>query len=361
MKLHLVALPHLRATPDAATCAYTQKVVKFCRMFPETILYAPEGSSHDKLVPTLSDARRIELFGEDDPARMPWWPDDDGWAEHNDVAAEEIARRLAPEDLVLLAGGYSSRSIGDRLPARCIEPFVGYFGIHANFCAFESYAWMHTVYATKKIEDGRFFDTVIPNYFDPADFREPDADRDYLLFLGRVTQRKGPHVAAEIARELGMRLLVAGPGVTSDVDGHLVADHVELDGEYVGTVTLEERAELLAGAKALLAPTLYIEPFGGVAVEAMMAGIPAVTSDWGAFTETVQEGVSGYRFRTLAEGCEAVEKAIELNPESIRRYAEGRYSLDAVRPQFQTWFDRLDTLRREGWYEMPRSARVLRV
>lgn len=357
MTLHLVALPHHRVEPINSTCAFTMKVLKFCRMFPETVLYAPEGGDYENHVVTLRDERRRALFGEDDPAKMPWWPDDDGWKEHNAWAAESIRERWEPGDLILYAGGWSSRSIGEKLPhVRVAEPFVGYPGIVADFCAFESYAWLHTVYAEKKIENGRNYDTVIPNYFDPADFREPDRERGYLLFLGRVTQRKGPHIAAEVAKACGLPFKVAGPGVISDRDGHIVADAVEFDcDEYVGTVTVEQRSELLAGAVALLAPTTYLEPFGGVAVEAMMAGVPAITSDWGAFAETVEPGVSGYRFRTLAQGVRAVEQAAELDWRNVRAYARARYSLDAVRPQFERWFAELGTLDREGWYSLPET------
>jgi glycosyltransferase involved in cell wall biosynthesis len=107
----------------------------------------------------------------------------------------------------------------------------------------------------------------------------------------------------------------------------------------------------MAGAVATLVPTMYVEPFGGVAVEAMMAGCPALTTDWGAFTETVEEGVSGYRFRSLREGVAAVEAAAELDRERVRARAEERYSLEAVAPLYERWFSQLGTLRGAGWYE----------
>jgi glycosyltransferase involved in cell wall biosynthesis len=84
----------------------------------------------------------------------------------------------------------------------------------------------------------------------------------------------------------------------------------------------------------------------------MMAGTPVIATDWGAFTETVCPGVSGYRFKTLQEGIAAVKNVVTLEPEKIRRYAMERYSLDAVRPQFDRWFKQLDSLWRKGWYEL---------
>jgi glycosyltransferase involved in cell wall biosynthesis len=213
---------------------------------------------------------------------------------------------------------------------------------------------MHHVYAKKGINDGRWFDAVIPNYFDPDDFPylNTSKNREYLLFLGRLVQRKGPHIASEIARASGMQLIVAGAG-GKQVGTDIVAPEVTIkDAHYVGPVNAEERAKLLAGARALLVPTTYIEPFGGVAVEAMMAGTPVITSDWGAFTEIVLPKVVGYRFHTLAEAVEAINNVGICDPQLIQDYAHRRYSLEAVAPQFKLWFDRLNSLWDKGWYQL---------
>lgn len=58
-------------------------------------------------------------------------------------------------------------------------------------------------------DDGRNFDAVIPNYFDVEDFTPKAEKDDYLLFIGRMINRKGPHVAVQIAKEAGMTLKMA--------------------------------------------------------------------------------------------------------------------------------------------------------
>ena len=155
---------------------------------------------------------------------------------------------------------------------------------------------------------------------------------------------------------------MAGAGATQVSEGLVVADEVRLEGDvrYVGPVDVAARAELLAGATALLVPTLYVEPFGGVAVEAMLSGTPAVTSDWGAFVETVEEGVTGFRFGTLAEAVAGVALAAQLEPAAVRARAIERYSLEAVAPEFLAWFARLATLRAGGWYEMTAPDAIMR-
>jgi glycosyltransferase involved in cell wall biosynthesis len=323
-------------------------------------LYAPAGPPVDgaTLIPCTTEGQRIMTFGSDDPNRLPAWPTDAQSALFNSNAATLIKAYAEPHDIILLTGGLTHKPIADALPPNtlCVEPGVGYDGIFTNYCAFESYAWRHTVYRRAGIEDGRWFDTVIPNYFDPLDFPHLNEGKgEYLLFLGRLIFRKGPQIAAEIADACGLPLWVAGAGGTVVNDNLIEGQGVSIKGKnlrYIGPVDARRRAILLAGAKALIVPTNYIEPFGGVAVEAMMAGTPAITSDWGAFTETVVNGVSGYRIGTLSEAKAAVEKTGSLDPAAVRQSALDRYSLTAVAPQFDQWFARLQNLWGKGWYEV---------
>lgn len=356
MRLHLVALPHTQVSAEFCGCAYTAKFLKFCRMIRghEILVYAPEGPEIPgaTLVPCLSNEERIATFGADDPNRLPAWPTDAQTQLFNSRAIAALRERVGQHDLILLTAGWTHKPVADAFPNHiCCEPGVGYEGIATNYCAFESAAWMHSVYAQKGIKDGRWFDAVIPNYFDPSEFPVVNkGDGDYLLFLGRLISRKGPHIASEIAEAAGLPLLVAGAG-GKQVGADIVAPGVTIkNAEYVGPVGVAQRAELLAGARALLFCTTYIEPFGGVMVEAMIAGTPVVATDWGAPTEVVEEGVSGFRFRTLAEAKQSVEKCSALDPIGTRNYALSRYSLDAVAPQFERWFGRLTSLWDKGWY-----------
>jgi hypothetical protein len=81
-----------------------------------------------------------------------------------------------------------------------------------------------------------------------------------------------------------------------------------------------------------------------------MVGTPVVATDWGAFPETVKHGKTGFRFRTLSEGCQGVIDCQRLFPSLIRQHALDTYSLNAVKPLFDDWFARLGTLHGKGWY-----------
>ncbi len=366
MRLHVLGLPWTATTPEYLTCAYTQKLVKFCRMMEprghELYLYASEENEapcHEH-VALFSEEERHHYFGEWGSEalfkRVTWDNSQEPWVLFNHRAIREIGERAEDHDLVLLVGGNCQKPVHDALCDRLlpVEPFVGYEGVFTH-AAFESHTWRSHVYGLMGLHNGRWFDATIPNYFDPDEFPQAAGpiDGDYLLFVGRLVARKGPEVATQIAKAVGMPLVVAGPGGAELGEGVIGNDEVRLEGvEYVGEVGVEQRAELMTGAAALLSPTLYIEPFGGVAVEAMLCGTPVVATDWGAFAETVVEGLNGYRFRSLHEGVQATLGAMTLDSEAIRDHALERYSLDAVAPQFERWFEQLDSLWREGWPEL---------
>jgi glycosyltransferase involved in cell wall biosynthesis len=235
-----------------------------------------------------------------------------------------------------------------------VEWAVGYEGITGPFCAFESYAWQSHVYGLRGWRHARAFDAVIPNFFDPAHFPPVKwPTKDYLLFIGRLIDAKGPVIAEMIARRVGMPLKVAGPGATEWRKGRIEAPGLVIEGdvEYMGVVGYAERNELMANAACTLVPTKYIEPFGGVAVEAMMAGCPVVASDWGAFPELLTPAV-GRTFRTPRQGAQAVREVMDLDRKKIRQHALDNYSLAAVGPRFTAWFSSLDSLWGEGFYEV---------
>jgi len=368
--LHLVALPHAHVSRDVTVCAFTTKTAKFLTMmttlgWPIT-LYGGELSEVDpgvELVPIFTDDEMHAFYGDYDANTLPivagsWSSSDYSYRTINARAIGEIGVRYQPGDIVLLTGGLAMKPIVDALPgALCVEWAAGYDGVmlsamgaQAPYVCFESNAWRHFMYGKWGIGDGRFFDTVIPNFFAPEEWSLSKGKDDYLCFVGRMIARKGPHIAAEIASELGMPIYFAGSGVKHSSEGFIEChDGTTLTGDvhYVGTVGVAERNELMGRARALLVPTTYIEPFGAVAVEGPLCGTPAVTTDFGAFVDTVPREL---RFNTLAEGVAATERAMELSPRKVRKDALARFSLDAVGPMYAEWFDRLSALWESGWY-----------
>jgi glycosyltransferase involved in cell wall biosynthesis len=169
-----------------------------------------------------------------------------------------------------------------------------------------------------------------------------------------LIRRKGIHIAVETCKRLGAKLKIAGQGCKR-VEGHriLCTDGEVYEGddlEYVGFATGAKRAQLYQNAIATFVPTMYVEPFGAVAIEAQMAGTPAITTDWGAFPETVEHGRTGYRCRTLDHFLFAAKNAPRLDPEYIHRRAVANWSMDRVRHRYQEYFQMLTDLWGKGWY-----------
>jgi glycosyltransferase involved in cell wall biosynthesis len=350
MRFHVVALPHTQDTKDFTSGDFTEKVRRFCIMMTdlghEVVLYAGEKNEAPvtEHVVCISEDLRAAAVGKNHYTTASFDTNLPHWQVFNATVINKMRERLEPKDFICVIGGSAHKPIADAFPQHTTVEFgIGYGGTFAKYRVFESYAWMHSIYAGHKnptTTDGGFFDAVIPGYLEPEMFPEGDGDGDYYFFIGRIIDRKGYKIAQEVCERLGKRLILAGPGEGSGY------------GEFIGNVGPEERARLMGGAIALFAPTLYIEPFGNIVVEAQTCGTPTITTDWGAFTEINPNGVTGYRCRTLADFVRAAEDVKSLDRAAIRQHAIERYSLDVVGKQYEDYFLRLLTLWEDGWYQL---------
>jgi glycosyltransferase involved in cell wall biosynthesis len=350
--LHVIGLPHTSTTRAYEWCAYTAKTRRFATMMTglgyEVVLYGgPENEAEcAEHVPCISRSRQARLFGRSIP---PFDHTHPGFAWFAERAIAAIGRRAHVDDLLCPIGGVAQAPIVATFPEMTVAEWgVGYGGILAHsFRCFESYAWMHTVYGSfsggdAHRLDGRFYDTVIPNSYEPDDFPEGKGEGGYLLYMGRLTERKGLAVVRDVVERTGVPLIVAGSG-----DRSLLPP----EANYVGVVGPAERAVLMGAATALICPTQYIEPFGGVAVEAQLCGTPAIAVPWGAFPETIEDGRTGFLCHTLAEFATAVARAPSLDRAHIRARARRLYSTRRAARLYDRWFRSLAGLRDgHDWY-----------
>ena len=96
--------------------------------------------------------------------------------------------------------------------------------------------------------------------------------------------------------------------------------------EYVGEIDLHERVRLLHGARALVNPLAWDEPFGLVMVEAMACGVPVIATPRGSVPEIVVDGQTGWIAATVDGMAAAVERCDEIDPRECRAVAEFYYS-----------------------------------
>jgi glycosyltransferase involved in cell wall biosynthesis len=358
LRFHLLGLAHLATHKNNSACAYTQKIVKLARIIKSyghmLYFYGLEGSevecdefiqvsSQDILRQTYGDYDKSREFFKHDPADL-------AHRTFNQNAIEAINERKQSDDLLLCPMGNYDKPIADGVKLLAVESGIGYTGVFTAYRVFESYAWMHYIYGLLNQDDGCWYDAVIPNYFDTADFPFQPLKQDYLLYLGRIISRKGVQVASDVAKATGNQLYIVGQG-TLDNPGEGLALGAEKHIQYFPAVGPEERAQLLGAAKAVLMPTYYLEPFGGVNVEAQLCGTPVITSDWGAFPETVLHGVTGYRCRVFEEFCWAVKNIQRIKPQNCRDWAADNYSMERVGRMYEEYFQRVHHLFDQGWYQ----------
>ncbi len=174
---------------------------------------------------------------------------------------------------------------------------------------------------------------VIHHGVDPTGFPYRCWSGDYCLFLGRLDRDKGAHRAIEAARQAGARLLLAGK-MRSEQEVEYFETEVKprLDDmvQYVGEVDHAHKLELLAGARCLLFPIQWREPFGLVVVEALACGTPVVAFPRGAVPELVENGRTGF----LCEDEEGMARAIDfvddLDRAACRAAVEQRFSAERM-------------------------------
>jgi glycosyltransferase involved in cell wall biosynthesis len=146
---------------------------------------------------------------------------------------------------------------------------------------------------------GVHWSAMVYNAIDPSEYRPvvgPQEKGDYVIQLARISPKKGQHLSIELARRVGVRLVLAGK-VDQDATHyfeHEIQPHIGSTVEWRENVSGEEKAELLAGARAMVFPLQWEEPFGLAMVEAMVSGTPVIAMPRGAAAELVEPGITGW-------------------------------------------------------------------
>ena len=172
----------------------------------------------------------------------------------------------------------------------------------------------------------------------PRLLKEGKGDGGYLAFLGRICADKGILPAIEIARRAGLPLKVAAkvdPADREYFESHVApmlaqSPHVE----FIGEICDRRKPEFLGGAKALLFPISWPEPFGLVMIESMACGTPVIAFDSGSVPEILEDGLTGYVVKDVEEAALAVHRLDRLFRPSIRSRFEERFSAAAMAREY---------------------------
>jgi glycosyltransferase involved in cell wall biosynthesis len=172
-------------------------------------------------------------------------------------------------------------------------------------------------------------DAVVHHGLDVDELPLGAGDGGYLLALGRMNPAKGIHEAIDVARQAGVPLKIAAkmrePGELTYFT-EMVQPRLGGDVEYLGEVGGAEKLELLCGARALLNPIRWPEPFGMVMIEALACGTPVLAYPCGAAPEIIEHGVSGLLCTSSLDMVAAVGELDSIDRAACRRRVEEAFS-----------------------------------
>jgi glycosyltransferase involved in cell wall biosynthesis len=171
--------------------------------------------------------------------------------------------------------------------------------------------------------------TVVHNSLDASDVPFRADKEDYVVWLGRLSPDKAAHLAIDVARGAGRRIVVAGKCSEPDEKAYFekeVRPRLSADAEYVEELDTAEKYDLLGRAAAFVFPLQWEEPFGMVLVEAMACGTPVLSLRRGAVPEVVVDGETGYVRQEAGELVQALRELDSIDPAACRRHVEENFS-----------------------------------
>lgn len=296
-----------------------------------TLFCAPGSRSSARVVPLLEEAHPEEI-------------------ERSLYEVDHVAQAFAkidlaedqPFDVVHDHCGFTALAMADRLDT----PFV--HTLHGQFTAetaafYVRHGHKAALMAISRAQlasapNGLRSVGVIPNPIDVRAWPLRERKDDYLLWVGRITAEKGPHRAIAAARAAGVPLVLAGviqPGEQAffnrEIAPHIDGEDVRFLGEIGGAVKLAA----FAGARALLMPIRWEEPFGMVMVEALACGTPVIAFAEGAARELVRDGKTGFLVENEQEMSAAVDRLACIAPRDCRAWVAEHCDIDVVAAAYE--------------------------
>jgi len=162
------------------------------------------------------------------------------------------------------------------------------------------------------------------------DFTFNSTPDDYLVFIGRIHPDKGVHLAVDVARRTGRRLIIAGIIQDQEYFDEQIAPALSDDVEFVGPVDPVQRDQLFRQASASLHLTTIPERFGLAMAESMATGTPVIGFDRGSVREVVKDAETGFVVQTMDQAVEAVDRVTAIDRQACRRRVERLFSVDAM-------------------------------
>ena len=163
-----------------------------------------------------------------------------------------------------------------------------------------------------------------------------------LIFLGRIHPDKGVHLAIEVARQSGQRLIIAG--IIQDMAYFREQIEPQLDKQaicYIGPVDVAGKNELFAQASALLHLNTIPERFGLVLAEANAAGVPVIAMNLGSCREVICDGATGFLVNSVSQAVQALKWLSEIDSDACRQRVQEYFSIDAMVKAYEIVYENI--------------------
>jgi len=182
--------------------------------------------------------------------------------------------------------------------------------------------------------------------YNSSDFPRHNNSRhrqDYLLFVGRICENKGTHIAIESARATNHKLLIAGEVFLGDLTYFREKIEPELDDqiEYIGPIDGKEKISIFQKAKALLMPIQWEEPFGIVVLESITSGTPVIAFRRGAMAELIKDGINGFLVDNLDEMIKKIHEVDHIDADSCVATLKDDFTTLTMSRQYLSAYNRI--------------------
>ena len=266
----------------------------------------------------------------------------------------EIASKYEQYDVIHIHTFFLALAFAKLMPKRPVlltlhDPLMSSV-VQRNFNLFKDLKNLHYVSISNNQRLGRTdlnYQATIYHGLNVSQLPWSDSPEDRWVFVGRVVQDKGAHIAVRIAQKAKIKLDIIGPNyldeeVNSKYFNEQIKPHVDGNNiRYLGPKTRQELNDIYPKAKGFLFPLQWEEPFGLTVIEAMSAGTPTVTFKRGSMPEIIENGKTGYVVENEEEMVVAVSNISKISRDYCRQQALERFSAERVVSDYLTVYNKL--------------------
>ena len=333
MRVAIVAAPHYPVPP--ALYGGTERVIAhlvrgLVEAGQEPVLFAPGDSTAEcELVPTCDAAIGFVSRRSDLPAHD---------ALRNEIerrTSEELRRHLGEIDLIH-SHGFDLIDFQDFPNLTTLHGAIGLDQL-AHYLERKSLYYVSISQNQQGACPDLQYVGVVYNGEDPEPFPIVEEPGDYVCFLGRLDHEKSPHLAIQLAINLGVPIKLAGK---VDFQGERyfeeevrpLLDHPLV--EFLGELGFDDTIDLLANARCNLHPTGFREPFGLTVLEAAFCGTPTFAIERGSMPELIEVGRTGLLVEDFVEGYHQIEQCFEMDRAYIAQRARMLFNYETMTQEY---------------------------